>query len=104
MTPEERALYSTTLYLIGDEVEIAGTGIYGEVTEIHISAGSEDRYTVFYIDNAGNPQEREWKASALDPVDDDSPESNVVDYPGRHAASAKERTRAIAEARHATKH
>lgn len=98
MSPEERALYSTTLYLIGDEVEIAGTGIYGEITGIRIEAGSEDQYQVFYIDNNGNPQERWWKASALDPADDASAKSNVVSFPCKCERDA------IAEARHATKH
>lgn len=99
MSPEERALYSTTLYLIGDEVEIAGTGIYGEVTGIHIRAGSEDQYDVFYIDNNGNPQERPWKASALDPAPTSEANANVLPFP-----TQAERTHAIAEARHATKH
>lgn len=99
MSPEERALYSTTLYLVGDEVEISGTGIYGEVTGIRIEAGSEDQYQVFYIDNSGNPQERWWKASALDPAPTSEANANVLPFP-----TWDERARAISEARHATKH
>lgn len=95
MSPEERALYSTTLYLIGDDVEIAGTGIYGEVTGIRIEAGSEDQYQVFYIDNNGNPQERWWKASALDPAPTREAAANILPFPVKSA---------MAEARHATKH
>lgn len=103
MSPEERALYSTTLFLIGDEVEIADTEIYGEVTGIQIEAGSEDQYQVFYIDNCGNPQGRWWKAGVLRPVDDEG-EGGIIDFPGRFATTKSQRTRAIAEARNATKH
>lgn len=104
MTPDERALYSTTLFLIGDTVEIADSGVVGEVTGIQIEAGAEDQYRVFYYDAAGNPQERWWRAGLLDPVDDDGPENNVIAFPGRNAPTAAERTRAIAEARRNTKH
>lgn len=102
MSPEERALYSTTLYMIGDEVEIADSEIFGEVTGIRIEAGSEDQYQVFYFDNSGNPQERWWKASTLSPVDDE--EDAAIDFPGRFAPTQAERSRAIAQARNATKH
>lgn len=84
MTPEEKALYQMHFFDLGDLVEIGESGTVGEVTGMQVAEGQEDHYRVLYRDASGMPHESWWRASLLEPADDDEPDmSNVVAFPCR---------------------
>lgn len=46
MTEEEKVIYAQHYFDLGDEVEIANSGVIGEITGLRIEEGGEDRQPV----------------------------------------------------------
>lgn len=83
MTPTEKALFQMHLFDLGDVVEIADSGIEGEITGLRVAEGDEDTYRVLFTDRTGVPRETWWRGSLLSSADDDD---NVVCFACEKAA------------------
>lgn len=70
---------ATHIFDPGDQVEILDSGIIGTIAEVYPATSDriEHKYAVEYVDRDGNPQERVWRQSQLEPWSPDDDEIPV---------------------------